>query len=494
MAFQPDDQPGIELLPPPAEAVDDDTGRAPPGNGEAGAADQLHLRDVILSVQQSYPLLVSAMLERDVADGKQLAASGEFDLNVKAYGTAAPMGFYKNYRNGVALDQPLFGGGYLYGGYKIGNGAFQPWYKERETDEAGEFSAGIGIPLLKDRTIDTRRAELFQASLARDAVEPMVRMQMLEFVRIAARVYWSWVAAGRSLEAQRELLRNAQARVRQIEERVNAEDLPQIARINNDQLIAARETKVIEAQRKLQEAAIKLSLFVRDGRGEPIVPDDSQLPAEFPQHQSLASDQPDADIAMAMAASPALTELNLLSEQVRVELQNAENMLLPKLDARLLTSKDIGQPASSKRDKTPFELEAGLYGEVPLQRRKARGKITSAQGKLAQIDAKREFVVNKIGAAVRDARSALLAAAGRIERAGTNLRLARQTLELGRIQFDAGDIDLVDLNIYERAVTDAQLLLISAQADFFSALADYRAILAVDPLQPLPAADDARGR
>ena len=69
----------------------------------------------------------------------------------------------------------------------------------------------------------------------------------------------------------------------------------------------------------------------------------------------------------------------------------------------------------------------------------------------------------------------------RIERAETNVSLARQTLELGRLQFDAGDVDLVSLNIYEKAVTDAQLLKIAAQADFFSAVADYRAALARNP-------------
>jgi outer membrane protein TolC len=278
------------------------------------------------------------------------------------------------------------------------------------------------------------------------------------------------------------LLRNAQARVRQIQERVAAGDLERIARINNEQLIASRETKVIESERKLQESAIKLSLFFRDGGGAPLIPDPSRLPTGFPDSRPPGTDQIQADIARALQASPELVELDLQAEQVAVELQNAENMLLPKLDARLLASKDVGSPPTITRDKTPFELEAGLYGELPLQRREARGKIAAAQGKLAQIDAKRRFVTDKIAAAVQDAVSALQAAAGRIDRATTNLDLARQTLELGRLQFDAGDIDLIALNIYEQAVTDAQVLLISAQADYFSALADYRAALALDPL------------
>lgn len=452
-----------------------------PTRDETSRSDLLELRDVIRSVQESYPLLVSALFERQVAEGQQIAASGEFDLRAKAFGIAAPEGFYKTYRNGISLDQPLFRGGTVFGGYKSGHGNFQPWFKERETDEGGEFSVGIDVPLLKDRSIDKRRAALFQSDLARRAVEPEVQALLFEFVRTASQIYWSWVAAGQTLEAQRELLRLAQERVRQIEERVIAGDLGKITRINNQQLIAVRETKVIESERKLEQAAFKLSLFFRDPEGNPVIPDRSLLPSAFPARAAPDGQQVETDIVTAIDAAPALQALDLLAQQVRVELDQAGNMGLPKLDARLLTSKDLGYPASSKRDKTPFELEAGLYGEVPLQRREARGKILATQGKFAQIEAKRSLIVDKITADVRDVYSALEANDGRIDRATINLRLARETLELGRLQFEAGDIDLIALNIYEQAVTDAQLLLISAQADFLSSLADYRAVLALDP-------------
>ena len=482
------------VVAPPPEAVGKpeplpvlETLPVPSGATHAAPAEVLKLETVILSVEQTYPLLIGATLERQIADGKQLSAWGEFDLGVKGHSISAPLGFYKNYRNAIALEQPVFHGGYLYSGYKIGDGKFQPWFKERETNEGGEFSAGVGFPLLKGRVIDKRRAELFQAELARQGVEPAIRTHLLEFVRDASQVYWTWVAAGQSLLAHQELLQQAQSRVEQIEERVKAGDLNRITSINNQQLIAARESKVIEAERKLQQSAIKLSLYFRTPVGEPVIPNPTRLPTTFPRYQQPDRTQIQRDIEMAIAASPQLVELDLLADQVRVELRNAENMRLPKLDARMLASKDVGGAADPKRDKTPFELEAGLYGEVPLQRREARGKIVTARGKLSQIATKREFIVNKITTAVQDAVSALEAAAGRIERSTTNVRLARETLELARIQFDAGDIDLVELNIYEQSVTSAQLLLIAAEADYFMALADYRAALALDPLAAGPA-------
>jgi len=447
-----------------------------------GSADwTVTLPIVVDSVQRAYPLLRVASLEGEITDGDWIAARGAFDLNAKAYSLNQPQGFYQNYRHKITLTQPTFHGGYVLGSYRLGDGFFPDWYGERETNEGGEFAMGFGGPLLQNRSIDKRRSELFQAEVARQAVEPNVQAQMLDFVRAASQSYWVWVASGQAVEAWRTLLRLAQQRVTQIDKRVAAGDLERIVRINNEQLIAARETKVIEAERKLQMAAIKLSLFLRTPIGEPIVPAPEQLPDGFPDYQPPDEEQVEADIAVALASRPELVELDLLAEKTRIELAQAENSLLPKVDWVVYASKDMGAAASSKGDKTPFELEAGLTGEVPLQRRQARGKVRALEGKLAQISAKREFTANKITAEVQDAVSALRAASGRIERARRNLSLATETQRLARLQFEAGDIDLVELNIYEQAVTDAQFLLIAAQADFYIAQADLRAALAVDP-------------
>ncbi|MBM4092877.1 MAG: TolC family protein, partial [Planctomycetes bacterium] len=310
-----------------------------------------------------------------------------------------------------------------------------------------------------------------------------VQSQLLEFVREASLAYWYWVAMGQALDTHRELLRLAQDRVRQIEQRVQSGDLEQIARLDNQRLIASREAKVIDAERKLQAAAIKVSLFLRTPEGHPLLPDVTLLPVCFP-----TADPPDLarlqqDIQAALAARPELVELDLLAEQARVELAQAENMLLPKLDAVLEASQDVGSAAFVNRSKNPFQLEAGVFGEVPLQRREARGKVAVARGKLAQLRAKRAFVANTITAQVQDAVSALEAASGKIQRTTTSLDLSRQSLALSREAFNAGDIDLIVLNIYEQAVADAQLAWIEAQADYSAARADYDAAMARDPVE-----------
>jgi outer membrane protein TolC len=404
------------------------------------------------------------------------------------YSIAAPMGFYKNYRSGVSLKQAVYRGGYLYGGYRIGRDDIEPWFKERLTNEGGEFKLGAGVPLLQGRQIDKYRAEVMASEVARAAVEPGIQAELLQFVLAASDAYWSWVAAGRTLDAQSQLLRLATARVGQIAQRVDVGDLERIALIDNQRLIASRETKLIEAERKLQAAAIKLSLFLRNEFGAPRVAASDLLPSDFPLLEPYDVDRLPGDIEQAMTVRPELQYLDLQIQEVEIEMAAAENMLQPRVDARLEASKDIGARASSKiqdlADKTPFELEAGIWGELPLQRRQACGKIRSLQGKLSQLAAKRRYSADKVAMEVRDAVSALEAAEGRIDRARTTVQLARQSLELGRQGFESGDLTVVTLNLYEQAVLDADVQLIEAQADYFKAWAAYQAAVGADPLQP----------
>ena len=466
----------LDLPPLPGEAP-----RAPRPDGEEVRA-VLPLRSVLESVYYSFPALEAAMREADIADGKQLAASGEFDLKVKAESMSLATGFYDNYRNLVKLEQALMPGGSVYGQYRIGDGSFPEYYRDRETNEGGEFKVGWQTPLLRNRAIDQRRADIFQATLRREQVDPFVQGLLLEFTYGAADAYWSWVAAGLSYDAQRDLLRVTVERNKQFEERVKQEDLAAIELVQNERLIASRQAKVVEAERKLQQAAIKLSLFFRDGQGRPVMPPPAMLPDAFPEPTAPDRTGFAAAVETAMTQRPEIRELDLQRQQAEVDLSLGENMRLPSFDAVLQASKDVGAPASKKGDKTPFELEAGLMFELPLQRRKADGKIREANGKLSQLAAKREFTQNKIANQVQDAQSALATSYDRVGLARRNVTLARRLEAAERQRFDAEDSDLLRVALQEAAEIEATLLEFETLADYFKARAALRAAIGADPL------------
>lgn len=457
-----------EELPPPA----------------ARPVQPLTLAEVLQSVDAAYPLVQAALQERAIADGERLAAQGGFDLQVDAYGLSQPLGFYKMHRAGVTVTQPTWRGGYVYGGYRIGDGNFPTWYGERETNEGGEFKLGATLPLWRDRPIDKRRAAIAQANLARAAAEPSIQTQLLEIDRAAAMAFWSWVAAGQSLRIEQSLLRVTEERNAAIKRRVELGDLPGSEAVDNDRVVASRRLKVVAAERKLQESAIKLSLFLRSPEGQPLVPTPDVLPPEFPRPLAPRTDNLEFAIERAWSARPESRELALLRQSLTVDLRLAQNLTRPALDATVWGSKDVGAAASEKGDKTPYEMEGGLLAEVPLQRREARGKIRAVQAKLAQVNAKQRFTNDKIAAEVRDAHSAITLAYQRVRDAAANAVLARQMEAFERRRFELGDSNIFLVNQRETAAVEAGLAEVEALADYHRALAIFRTALADRAAEP----------
>lgn len=441
----------------------------------SSSLSKLQLSEVITAVDLAFPMLYAAYLQQQVASGNQVAAQGAFDLNLKGSTISQPVGFYENYRQTLGLQQQLWNSGNtLYGGYKLGDGQFEPWYKERETNEGGELAVGTIIPLRKNRLIDAQRAELFKANQDLQAFDPFIQTQRNLFLRDAAIAYWVWVDSGNLLQIQRRLLQLAQDRARQIELRVTEGDLPELAGIDNQRLIAQRETKLIEATRKFQAAAIKLSLFLRDGEGQPLLAEESFVPTNFPGIATGVFQSLSQDIQTAINQHPEIRELDFEINKAQIDVQLAQNSVLGKLDLFLETSQDMGSRASALGDKSPLELEAGLMGELPLQRRAGLGKVTATQGKLQQWEFKRQFLADKISIGIRDSYSAYLTAKDRLDRATNNLTLAQRALTIGRQQFTAGNIDLIILNIYEQSVADAEILVVDANVGIQQAIIDYQ--------------------
>ena len=58
-----------------------------------------------------------------------------------------------------------------------------------------------------------------------------------------------------------------------------------------------------------------------------------------------------------------------------------------------------------------------------------------------------------------------------------------RALELGRVLFEEGDIDLIELNIYETSVADAALFLLEARFNYHFAQAVYTAALSNNQLR-----------
>ena len=175
-----------------------------------------------------------------------------------------------------------------------------------------------------------------------------------------------------------------------------------------------------------------------------------------------------------------LTELQIVRQQLCVALRQAKNETQPDVDGGFLVAQDVGEPTSSKRDKSEFEIEALITVSVPLERRKALGKVRSLRGKLAQLTAKSRFAADKIIAEVRIARAALGAAHERVSWAKENYELSQQMREAEQELFNQGQSTLFNLNIREKQAAEAAAGRIEAQLEYHIAKVSYTAALGLD--------------
>ena len=187
-----------------------------------------------------------------------------------------------------------------------------------------------------------------------------------------------------------------------------------------------------------------------------------------------------SDIQRAQQARPELAAIELQLRQLQVDYAEARNQTRPGLDAQLIGSQDVGEPTSSKRDKSEFELEAGLFFEVPVERRKGLGKMQAVQGKMAQVVAKRRLVQDKVSAEVQTVYAGLIQSRLEALNARRAVQLATRMAEIERRKFEVGESDLLKVALREQYALEAAEEEVSATYSHFAAFSDYAAALAID--------------
>jgi len=432
----------------------------------------LEVAELLASVDLAFPLVDAARREQALAEGAALEARGGFDLKLKA-GTETLRGYYDNDRLKATLEQPLSPLGMtLFGGYREGRGSFATYDAKALTLEGGEFSGGLSLPLLRDRATDARRASLRVTDLGVEVAGQAVAKARLTYFKDALKRYWDWVAAGRQVGVAGGLLSLAEQRDMDLATAVALGQVAPVERTDNLRAILQRRSAVVTAQRGVEATAIDLSLYYRGVGGAPERPGADRLPARLPDPTPLTPEDEARGIQEALQRRPEVQALRLKRSQQDVELQLARNTLLPSLNLVADLSRDVGTGAETRRGN---ELQAGLFFELPLQRRKASGKVAQVQAKLLGLTAELRFAEDRVRADVQDATSALRATYATIDLVRQELALARELESLERDRFNLGDSTQFLVNLRELNTADAAFREIKALADYQKALADFDA-------------------
>jgi len=315
--------------------------------------------------------------------------------------------------------------------------------------------------------IDERRAGIRTSELAAIAAGFQRDIARLGLLLDGAEAYWKWVAAGRSYKVALDLVRLAEARDQQLAEKVRQGAVAEIERAENLRAVLDRRQDLVVAQRALEQAAFKLSLFIRDNAGEPVVPTADRLPG-LPLPIPPNPDELEVGQAEAMAVRPEIEFYRAEVTRARVSLRLAENQVAPELDLSASVAKDLGSNQDSKIIETldPTEFKLGLTLKLPFLLRKARGKRDKAEAKLDEVRQKARFQRDKLITQVLNLWSALNAQAQQSELADETYRVAEAVAAAERRRFALGVTTLFIVNLREQKAAEAARKRVKARADF----------------------------
>jgi cobalt-zinc-cadmium efflux system outer membrane protein len=440
-------------------------------------SNTLTLDKVVKSVLNNHPNLLAAKTQLDAAKASQKIADGGFDPVIKFNSYDFIEG---NYQNSGYLDATIEQPTTLYGtrfiaGYRRSKDGLPPYYDQEITQNDGEVRAGIEVPILRDGSIDRRRANLSIAAIEQELSSATVSQRKIELIRAAKNAYFDWLAAGSRVRVIKNLLEVTEERQHQLQERQLKGDLAKFDVTDNQRSVLQRRSQLVSAERALAQAKFELSVFLRDEAGQPITVSDDKLPPSFPALSYALPSSYQMKLEYALSNRPDLMRINQLLKQNSVELELADNQILPKLDAQILASQDLGASVP-KYDET--EIRTGIKFELPLFNRSATGKSDSLKAKQAELEFLSKFLTDRISADLKDVFAGIKLASERIKISEQEYKNAKEVEEGERERFFHGDSNLIFVNLREQTTADAAIRVIDANLEYQKALAALEAITA----------------
>lgn len=420
-------------------------------------AEPLSLETVFKSTRDFHPKISVELQKLDSAKGKLMSSEAAFDLRLSAKGQSQSTGYYQNREIGTRLDQPIsFGGISLYGGWRWSGGLFPNYDGKRVTGTDGEIFAGIDIPLLRGRATDSQRTAIATAKAQTKQAQAQVDVTLINSLHEAAIKYWSWIEAVQQLKINQELLAFAEARQQFIQAKIKHGDLPAMEAVDNRRTILNRTNKIVESERDVEQAAIQLSFYYRDSKGDPIVPSSNSAPTGFPDPKTLPMGEGEKRFARAVELRPEFARIRAMIAEVDMKEKLAENDLLPQLSLFGETSQDLG---NSDPTRSQGEFRAGLQISIPLQRRKAKGARTVARAGRLQVEKQLQLLSDQAKMEVGYSIASLVATFQQAELAREEVSVNRKLVEGERIRFKRGDSPILIVNMRELSLGDARIRL-----------------------------------
>lgn len=437
-------------------------------------AQELELNTVLKSTKSFFPEIISSIERIKESEASLQESEGAFDLSLRSEVDRRFGGYYDGNYFDVILEKPLpYLNSKFYVGHRKSENNFPLYEGKKNTLDSGESRIGFQISLWRDRDIDSKRQKLRNNQLKLKLSEQGFALKENEVLKNATKAYWNWVTKGFTYRVNQELLTVMQKQLKVVKSKIAQGAMAKIYETENLQYIQKRKTKLAKSLQEFKEAAIILSLFLRDSKGLPLNPDIEFLPNKIVISDDVRLGAFTKKLEEIIELNPKLNQIKLKDLQFKNELLAAENILAPKVDVKFEVSKDHGEGSKTLEEE---ERRVMLQIEIPIERNRGNGKIKQVEAKREILLRKKQFEVETLTAKLEKTYLRISTYKEIIKNSLKEVELTKTLQKAERRKFQRGTSDLFVINLRDQDVANAQIRLLEYQYLFEKTIAEYKSM------------------
>jgi outer membrane protein TolC len=339
----------------------------------------MSLREFLGYVKKHHPIVKQAGLVVDEGQAQLLKARGGFDPKIEVdYNRKDFKGieYYDELRG--AFKIPTWYGVEFKAGAERNEGTFLD--PSLTVPEDGLYSAGVSLQLGQGLWINERMATLRKAKFFRQQTQSERDLLVNAVLFDATEVYFQWWQAAQERVLFKNILQNAQVRLRGIKRSVEVGDKAVIDSVEARIAVKKRLLGFEQAKIDFIKKRLELSNFLWiDGvpveLQETVIPEEDLL-SEIDAALEIMGQSLDL---FTIENHPKILAMRLKMDQLEVDRQLKANKLLPKIEASYdAISPQWGDAGTYNLD----DFKAGISFSMPLFLRKERGDKRLAEIKL----------------------------------------------------------------------------------------------------------------
>lgn len=344
-------------------------------------------------------------------------------------------------------------------------------YADSDVDEYSDsLTANLTQPLLRGRGREVALAAQASARIQRDAATLQQRSVAIEQVRTVVQAYWDLVFSLRDLEIRRSSLDLARERLRLTQAGINGGKVAPSEALAVEQVIATREEEVLATELSVLDQSIALrrtaGLEIKPGALTLTTETELAVPPRTWDLATLAS--------TAQVQSPELAVLGAQEAGATIDVEIAENGLMPRLDLGLsLGTGATGRTFSAALEDTVtlegYTALASLTYEQALGNDAAEGRTRRARAQREKVRVNAVDVRFQINEAMARAVALVRSAEQRVELGARAVKLAEQNIGVEQSRFNLGKSTNFDVLQRQDELKQAQLRQARAVVDFHKA-------------------------